>query len=268
MFAMIVQIALLIATAFILGCIIGCVVRRMFAATPVGKSQSERPASAESPVAKPKQPQSVPQSSTTPPVGKPAAPGARDNLKRIKGIGSQNEARLNEIGVVTFHQIADWSSEDQRAMGDIMAFPGRIEREEWVIQAAQLADGEASGLSRRVDSGSVTTSIGVAVEVGLGAKPDRLLLDAPRGGQRDTLSTIGGVGGVIETKMARLGIFHFDQIADMNSDELRWLDTALGFPGRAEREGWQDDARILAEGGTLENARKVDKGEILTSRKP
>ncbi len=267
MFALTVQTALLVATAFILGCIVACLLRRMLAPAPAKTPMIDRSAPVSKPVTKSPTPPPVAAPSITPPVGKAAAPGARDNLKRIKGIGPQNEARLNEIGVVTFRQIADWSSDDQRAMGELMSFPGRIEREKWVLQAAQLADGEVTDFSKRVDSGSVTTSVGAASESGMGAKPDAVLLDAPRGGQPDALSNIGGVGAVIETKMARLGIFHFDQIAAMNTDELRWLDTALGFPGRAERENWQDDARILAEGGTVESTKKDAKDAILTSRK-
>jgi predicted flap endonuclease-1-like 5' DNA nuclease len=41
-------------------------------------------------------------------------------------------------------QIAAWTSQDEEKIGDKLAFPGRIEREEWVKQAKQLlADGDA-----------------------------------------------------------------------------------------------------------------------------
>lgn len=67
-----------------------------------------------------------------------------DDLTRINGIGPKNVRKLEEIGVTTFVQISQWSIEQQEEIGDKLAFPGRIEREEWVTQAKQLiADGEA-----------------------------------------------------------------------------------------------------------------------------
>ncbi len=67
-----------------------------------------------------------------------------DDLTRINGIGPSNVRKLEEIGVTTFEQIAAWSSKDEEEIGDKLAFPGRIEREEWVKQAKQLlADGDA-----------------------------------------------------------------------------------------------------------------------------
>lgn len=67
--------------------------------------------------------------------------GRPDDLKRIKGIGPQNEARLNALGVYHFDQIAAWSPEEARWIGSYLAFPGRIEREDWIAQAAALSAG-------------------------------------------------------------------------------------------------------------------------------
>ncbi|WP_425305384.1 hypothetical protein [Chthonobacter albigriseus] len=62
--------------------------------------------------------------------------GMPDDLKLIKGIGPQNEARLNALGIYHFEQIAAWTPEEARWVGSYLAFPGRIEREDWVTQAA------------------------------------------------------------------------------------------------------------------------------------
>ena len=44
----------------------------------------------------------------------PTATGAqKDDLKRIKGIGPQNEQRLNGIGITRFDEIAKWSRGEQ-----------------------------------------------------------------------------------------------------------------------------------------------------------
>lgn len=65
--------------------------------------------------------------------------GRADDLKVIKGIGPQNEARLNALGVFHFDQIAAWTTDEARWVGSYLAFPGRIEREDWVGQARALS---------------------------------------------------------------------------------------------------------------------------------
>ncbi len=67
--------------------------------------------------------------------------GPADDLKRIKGIGPQNEGRLHALGIWHFDQIAGWSTDNVRWVGSYLAFPGRIDREQWVAQAKALAAG-------------------------------------------------------------------------------------------------------------------------------
>lgn len=64
---------------------------------------------------------------------------APDNLKIIKGIGPQNERRLHALGIWHFEQIAAWTPENVEWVGSYLAFPGRIEREDWIEQARALA---------------------------------------------------------------------------------------------------------------------------------
>ena len=40
----------------------------------------------------------------------------------------------------------------------------------------------------------------------------------------------------------------------------------LDFKGRIERENWVEQARILAAGGQTEFSRRVDRGEVDSSR--
>ena len=66
--------------------------------------------------------------------------GKPDNLTRIKGVKRVMERTLHDAGVFYFWQIADWSEEDIEHMHDILPeFKGRIERDEWVEQASELA---------------------------------------------------------------------------------------------------------------------------------
>jgi NADH-quinone oxidoreductase subunit E len=64
-----------------------------------------------------------------------------DNLQRIKGIGRVNEQKLNALGIFHFDQIAGWGRPEIRWVGTYLAFPGRIDRENWVSQATTLASG-------------------------------------------------------------------------------------------------------------------------------
>ena len=63
-----------------------------------------------------------------------------DDLTRIKGIGRVLLAKLNELGIVTFQQIADFGQADIERVNEKLDFPGRIERERWVDQAKVLAE--------------------------------------------------------------------------------------------------------------------------------
>jgi predicted flap endonuclease-1-like 5' DNA nuclease len=89
-----------------------------------------------------------------------AAPrgGQPDDLKRIRGIGPQNEGRLHGLGIWHFTQIAAWSPENVKWVGSYLAFPGRIVREKWVDQAHELAAGHETEFSRRVAAGKVAKS--------------------------------------------------------------------------------------------------------------
>ena len=84
--------------------------------------------------------------------------GKADDLKRIKGNGKQNEARLHALGVWHFDQIAAWSEQNIKWVGSYLAFPGRITREDWINQAKQLATGGDTEFSKRVAAGKVASS--------------------------------------------------------------------------------------------------------------
>jgi NADH-quinone oxidoreductase subunit E len=67
--------------------------------------------------------------------------GEPDDLQRIKGVGPVNEKRLHQLGVFHFDQVAAWVRGEIRWVGTYLSFPGRIDREQWVAQAAKLAAG-------------------------------------------------------------------------------------------------------------------------------
>ena len=261
MLMFLIQTALLMAIAYILGCILGCLLHRL-----LGTPEAAAPAAvAAAPVARAAAP--APKPKPKPKAAPKPAPVAtkKDDLKRVRGIGPQNEARLNNVGVMTFAQIAGWSAKEQAEMGERLAFPGRIEREEWVKQAKVLAKGGDTNFSKRVDKGEVDSSMGKAKSSDIGTKP-AVMSSAPSGGG-DNLTLIDGVGNALEKKLFALGIYKFDQIAKWSKANEVWVGNELGFPGRPERENWVAESKILAKGGTTAHSRKVERGEIGTSRK-
>ena len=71
--------------------------------------------------------------------------GGADDLTVIKGIGPVNARKLNGLGIWHFEQIAAWQAREVEWVGSYLAFPGRIEREDWVGQAAALAKAGGQG---------------------------------------------------------------------------------------------------------------------------
>jgi predicted flap endonuclease-1-like 5' DNA nuclease len=63
----------------------------------------------------------------------------RDDLTLISGIGPGIQKKLNEIGVYTFQQIAEFTPDDiERVTQVLRVFKGRIGRDNWIGQAAAL----------------------------------------------------------------------------------------------------------------------------------
>lgn len=135
---------------------IACIVRGM--QPPTGPwsdteaTQPERPAEP-TPKAPPETAAEPAPAAEAPPAPEPAPvpkpenlfakrPDQVDDLKQIKGVGPKMEAVLNAKGVYQFAQIAVFTEADlawlDAATG---SFPGRAERDDWVGQARDLAEG-------------------------------------------------------------------------------------------------------------------------------
>ncbi len=72
---------------------------------------------------------------------KAAAPAGADDLKKLSGVGPALEKKLNAAGVTSFAQIASWGADEIAEFDEKLSFKGRIERENWVEQAKELAKG-------------------------------------------------------------------------------------------------------------------------------
>ena len=67
------------------------------------------------------------------------ADGKADDLKKISGVGPAMEKKLNAAGIFHFWQVADLNKTQAQELDDEAGLGGRIERDEWVKQAKQLA---------------------------------------------------------------------------------------------------------------------------------
>jgi NADH-quinone oxidoreductase subunit E len=90
-----------------------------------------------------------------------------------------------------------------------------------------------------------------AVEAPAAGQPKGL--SAPRDGKADDLKVIEGIGPALEKLLNGLGIFHIDQIAQWGEADVAWVDANLkGFKGRATRDRWVAQAKLIGEVGVAE----------------
>lgn len=109
------------------------------AAAPVPKKAAPKkaaPKKAEAPKAE--APAEAPKKAPAKKASSKKAEGG-DDLTRISGVGPVIVKKLHAQGVTTFAQIAAWTPEDVAAMDDVLNFKGRIDRDNWLEQAAGFA---------------------------------------------------------------------------------------------------------------------------------
>ncbi|MEE9426716.1 MAG: NADH-quinone oxidoreductase subunit NuoE [Paracoccaceae bacterium] len=120
----------------------------------------------------------------------------------------------------------------------------------WLAGAAAKKSAPLVGKSVKKPKATVKSSDGKA------RKPKAL--KTPRKSGADDLKMIKGVGPKLEKLLNSLGFYHFDQVAAWGKDEIMWVDDNLaGFKGRASRDKWVSQAKILAKGGETEFSKRA-----------
>ena len=191
--------------------------------------------------------------------------GKPDNLKPIIGIGSKMQRELNDIGIYHYDQIADWTPANAAWINDHIGYDERVEKEGWIAQAAAIAE---KGLPDDADQEQKTPEQSVSAKEDADEVPDEYKpqgLASAREGGPDDLKRISGVGPKLEGVLHDLGVYHFDQIAAWNADNVVWVDNFLSFKGRIERDDWIGQAKKLAEGLETDFAERYDQGEVPSS---
>jgi predicted flap endonuclease-1-like 5' DNA nuclease len=226
------------------------------------------------------------EAATVPSREAPTVVSGRDNLQHISGISAEIERLLNNEGVVRYAQITNWSRADIDRFDRLFGTSGRIARENWIEQAGILAGGGETAFSRSFNRRSESLGADIAavpaverpmqdespngVRASRAVRPERIwrrLSERIRpSSEADDLKRIRGIGVLIEKKLNSMKITSYEQIANWWRADVERVSQVLDFKGRIERENWIEQARILASGGQTEFARRVDRGELETSK--
>lgn len=171
----------------------------------------------------------------------------KDDLTNIKGIGEFIENKLNDLGIYTFRQIANFDDEMvANITRAIEFFPGRIQRDEWIPQAKGFVGESQAGSDVIEVEGapmSKTSAEDARTQVReiLSSKFPTASAD-----DKDDLKVISGVGPFIEEKLNNLGIFTYEQVGSFDKKMVDMITDAIEFfPGRIERDQWVKQAKGL-----------------------
>ncbi|MBX2927952.1 MAG: hypothetical protein KF852_08970 [Saprospiraceae bacterium] len=143
----------------------------------------------------------------------------------MEGVGPFLAQKLNEAGVFTYRQISEWDASGIGQITDAIGyFPGRIERDNWVGQAAELAR-----LKRE--------------------NPEAFELKSGPAPERTDLKLIEGIGPKIEELLHNANIMTWDDLAETPVERLEQILEEAGGRFRIHTPGtWPAQARLAANG--------------------
>lgn len=163
-----------------------------------------------------------------------AAPGERDDLEAIKGLGPFTVRLLNALGIHTYRQLAALNDRDVDWVNEAIEFiPGRIRRDNWVGQARALL-------------GLTETAV-------------------PEAPSEEDLTLIEGIGAKIKDLLYKNGIRNFKQLSESSPESLKAILDAAGKRYQMHDPGSWPRQAALAAGGDLEGL-KVLQAELVGGR--
>ncbi len=183
----------------------------------------------------------------------PKAPkGAHDDLTKIHGIGPFIEAQLNELGICTYQQLAAMDEPFIRALTEAIRYiPGRIQKDRWVEQAAELASAKSS----KKKSHTGKTSSAEKKKTAASAKKK-----SGTNSKSDDLKIVEGIGPKIEEVLNKAGIKTWAQLAKKSPKRLREILAAAGKRFIMHQpDSWPRQAELAAKGKWKELKALQDK---------
>ncbi len=160
-----------------------------------------------------------------------------DDLTVINGIGGWISEKLNALDIFTYRQISNFTDEDIEEVTEaIEYFPGRIERDEWILQAKELVEieGKKADLLKRIREKKESIYF------------DRLGIAHKH--QANNLTLIKGIGLWIEERLNMLDIYTFEQLSKLTPQDVETITEILNIaPGRIDRDDWITQAALLSK---------------------
>ncbi len=153
-----------------------------------------------------------------------------DDLSLISGVGPAIVKLLHHEGFKTYKQIFALSDEDAARLDDIIGFPGRVAREEWREQAAELMAGQSP--RAKVDQERLE-------------EKEESISESLDAFEDTDLTQIKGIGPALARELKQLGYTSIRHIAQLTEEEVENIDDVIGFPGRVTRENWVGQAKDL-----------------------
>jgi predicted flap endonuclease-1-like 5' DNA nuclease len=151
-----------------------------------------------------------------------------NDLTIISGIGGWIMEKLNALDIYTFQQISNFTNEDIQLVTDVIEyFPGRIERDEWLVQARELVRiaGKKSELLVRIRERK-----DILYYDRLGVSLKHLA---------NNLTLIKGISLWMEERLNLLDICTFKQISKFTDSDIESISEILEIPsGRINKEKW------------------------------
>ncbi|MEM9885264.1 MAG: helix-hairpin-helix domain-containing protein [Bacteroidota bacterium] len=149
----------------------------------------------------------------------------KDDLTLINGLGPFLERKLNEIQIYTYEQISTWSTSDIESITkQIGFFPGRIEQDNWVGQAARLQQ-------IKVDN------------------PKAFTKEEEHPSNPKDLKIIAGIGPKTEELLKNNGVRNWVELASTDVERLRAILRDAGAPfDTLNPSTWPEQARLASNG--------------------
>ena len=150
-----------------------------------------------------------------------ATEAEKDDLQQIQGIGPFLEKQLNEVGLYTYEQISRLDEVlIEHLTTAIRFFPGRIQKDDWTGQAADLLKNPPPPTEAEEESPPA-----------------------------DNFQEIEGIGPKIETLLHEAGLLTYRQLAEAGTERLQEILHAAGDRFRLhDPTTWPDQAGLAAEG--------------------
>ena len=190
----------------------------------------------------------APVPATKEPIPSPAAvkPPA-DEIRPVSLVSKQVEAQIKAVNAKEAASTAPGIVMTEKAQAETGIV--RVTKDDVVKSTTKIKAKSKPAATRIIDPPKpAIKSAARAID----GRPE--LLKKPYG-KADDLKLIWGVGPALEKLLNKIGIWHFDQIANWTAKELVWVDEKLeGFKGRAKRDEWIKQSKKLAKGWRPDNA--------------